>query len=387
MYILDKSGKILKEIEETTFSGQSIKERNDLQEWIHNNPKILSSVLGKDEDILIIQKEFSDFDKTKERLDLLAVDKAGNLVLIENKLDDSGRDVTWQALKYASYCSSFNKEQIIKIYQDYLNKKFPNEIKKDAVEEFCSFFEVEKETFEDMALNSGASQRILLIAKNFRPEVTSTVLWLRRKNIDIQCIKFIPYQLDERIIIDIDKIIPTPGTEDYMIKLSQKEREETNMSSSRIKRSSMYEQYWGELLERCKNESLDLYSNRTTSKDSWISAGSGISFISYKFVVGKYFTRIELCMDSKEKSDNKKIFDLLEKDKDSIEKELKEFQLSWERLDDKKASKIAIINPNNNSFEFDNQEHWKDAIIWQIKTMKRFEQVFKKRLELVKNYK
>ncbi|MGX3012977.1 DUF4268 domain-containing protein, partial [Ursidibacter sp. B-7004-1] len=123
MYILNKSNKELKEINKTTFSEQSLKERYDLQEWIDNNPKILSDALG--EDILIIQKEFSDFDETKERLDLLAIDKHGNLVLIENKLDDSGRDVTWQALKYASYCSSFNKEQIIQIYQEYLNKKYP----------------------------------------------------------------------------------------------------------------------------------------------------------------------------------------------------------------------------------------------------------------------
>jgi RecB family endonuclease NucS len=41
---------------------------------------------------LIIQKEFAGFGDTKERLDLLALDKKGKLVVIENKLDDSGRD-------------------------------------------------------------------------------------------------------------------------------------------------------------------------------------------------------------------------------------------------------------------------------------------------------
>jgi RecB family endonuclease NucS len=51
---------------------------------------------------LIIQKEFDGFNDTKERLDLLALDKQGNLVIIENKLDDSGKDVTWQVIKYAS---------------------------------------------------------------------------------------------------------------------------------------------------------------------------------------------------------------------------------------------------------------------------------------------
>jgi hypothetical protein len=41
----------------------------------------------------------------------------GNLVIIENKLDDSGRDVTRQALKYASYCSSLSKEEMRVIFQ------------------------------------------------------------------------------------------------------------------------------------------------------------------------------------------------------------------------------------------------------------------------------
>jgi RecB family endonuclease NucS len=87
-----------------------------LQEWIANNPECLG------EELLIIQKEFDGFNDTNERLDLLAVDKQGNVVVIENKLDDTGRDVTWQVLKYASYCSTLNKEQVAKIYQDFLNK-------------------------------------------------------------------------------------------------------------------------------------------------------------------------------------------------------------------------------------------------------------------------
>lgn len=45
--------------------------------------------------VLVIQKEFDGFSDTRERSDLLALDKDGDLVVIENKLDDSGNDVTW----------------------------------------------------------------------------------------------------------------------------------------------------------------------------------------------------------------------------------------------------------------------------------------------------
>lgn len=52
-------------------------ERHNLQEWIAKEP----SSLG--EERLIIQKEFDGFADTRERLDLLAIDKNGNLVIIE----------------------------------------------------------------------------------------------------------------------------------------------------------------------------------------------------------------------------------------------------------------------------------------------------------------
>ena len=55
-----------------------------MQEWISDN----SYILG--EKLLIIQKEFDGFSDTNERLDLLAMDENGKLVVIENKLDDSG---------------------------------------------------------------------------------------------------------------------------------------------------------------------------------------------------------------------------------------------------------------------------------------------------------
>src|SRR5690606_23878059 len=98
MYLINPDKSNIEKLKVKNFTELGFKERNHLQEWIASNPQIL------DEDLLIIQKEFNGFHDTNERLDLLAIDKQGNLVVIENKLDDSGRDVTWQALKYASYC-------------------------------------------------------------------------------------------------------------------------------------------------------------------------------------------------------------------------------------------------------------------------------------------
>ena len=101
-------------LEERRFSDLKLREREHLQEWLAHTPEALG------EELLIIQKEFDGFADTRERLDLLALDKEGRLVVIENKLDDSGRDVVWQALKYAAYCSNLKQKDIVAIYQKYL---------------------------------------------------------------------------------------------------------------------------------------------------------------------------------------------------------------------------------------------------------------------------
>ena len=63
MFIIDRGSNRIEKIESTTFKKLGFKERDHLQEWICNNPQCLN------EDLLIIQKEFSGFYDTQERLD------------------------------------------------------------------------------------------------------------------------------------------------------------------------------------------------------------------------------------------------------------------------------------------------------------------------------
>ena len=107
MFVNDKSANKINKLYSPTFKEHNFYERYNLQEWLLKSPK---DCFG--ENILIVQKESSDFDNTNERLDLLALDKDGNLIIIENKRDCSGVDVTWQALKYASYVASFTEKYI-----------------------------------------------------------------------------------------------------------------------------------------------------------------------------------------------------------------------------------------------------------------------------------
>src|SRR5580704_11069082 len=165
MFKIDTAANSITSLKLRTFGDLGFSERKNLQEWIAKEP----SCLG--EELLVIQKEFSGFSDTHERLDILALDKQGSLVLIENKLDDTGRDVTWQALKYASYCSRLSKENIRSIYQEFLAKSSPGTDSKSVLVKF-----LDVEDYDEVVLNKGTTQRIILVAANFRKEVTSTVL-------------------------------------------------------------------------------------------------------------------------------------------------------------------------------------------------------------------
>ena len=68
-----------KVVNEVDFEKLGLQERRDIQEWIAAHPGILGN------DLLIISKEFSGFDRTSERLDLLAVDRAAKLGCHRNK--------------------------------------------------------------------------------------------------------------------------------------------------------------------------------------------------------------------------------------------------------------------------------------------------------------
>ena len=221
MFTVDHQANRIKAVKTTTFSELGFTERKHFQEWLAHEP----SALG--EELLIIQKEFDGFDDTRERLDLLALDKDGNLVIIENKLDDSGRDVVWQALKYASYCASLTKLQIVEIFQQYINryeKPSSGETAADASTQICEFLDAPD--LDEVKINLGNSQRIMMVAANFRKEVTSTALWLLGQGINIQCFKVTPHSLGEQLFINIDQIIPTPEAKELMIGITAKEAEE-----------------------------------------------------------------------------------------------------------------------------------------------------------------
>ncbi len=327
MYLIDKENNSLVRVEECSFSDLGMSERYNLQEWIAKEP----SSLG--EELLIIQKEFDGFSDTRERLDLLALDKLGNLVIIENKLDDSGRDVTWQAIKYASYCSSLTKQDIIEIYQRYLGASA------NAEEMLSDFFD--GKDLSDVEINVGNSQRIFLVAANFRKEVTSSVMWLLNFNLRIKCFKVTPYKYNDKLLLDFDQIIPIKDADDYTIKIaSKKQSENQDSEASRITHSNR-QKFWAEFIEYNRQHNGLYRDSSDTSGEGLSKNVKGLAGTKIYVLIYKNHTRTEVYINHSDKDKNKRLFDYLYTHKEEIEQQFGG-ELTWQRLDDRNASRIRI---------------------------------------------
>ncbi len=355
MYRIRNDSNSIERVNTVTFSSLGYSERGNLQEWIAQNPTVLG------EELLIIQKEFSGFSDTNERLDLLALDKDGNLAIIENKLDDSGRDVVWQSLKYASYCSQLTKENIIELYQTYLDR---NGAQADAEQSILDFLEASD--IDEIQLNIGNSQRIIMVAANFRKEVTSTALWLLSFGLKVQCFKVTPYAIGDDTFVSFDQIIPISDASDYMITMAKKTQGETDSKLRDDSTRRIQQRFWTQFIEKA-SERLGLYENIGPPDRGHIIGTTGTTGVEYNCVITSKGARVEIYIQRSTMEENKLIFDEFAKDRQEIEAKFGEV-LTWERLDHRSACRIRY---DIASADYRNEDDWGDMTEFMIKAMRR----------------
>lgn len=361
MYKVDSDTTKLTKITSSSFSELNLRERQDLQEWLVNNPEVFG------EDLLIIQKEFDGFDGTRERLDILALDKNGNIVVIENKSDNTGKDVVWQNIKYVSYCSTLKKSEIIEIYQSYIDKYKPNE---NAIENLQDFFNVEDT--DELIINE--DQRMFFVALKYRKEVTSSVMWLLNKDIDVKCFKVTMYCLEGNLLLDMEQIIPVKEAQDYIISMNRKSND---ITSDKKKTSAIHElrrTYWSQLLALIHSSNVTAFKNKSATQDHWLSATTGVSGVIYSLITGVNYAGLELYMSSSNKERNKEVFDILHENKDELEEYFGD-KLDWRRLDEKIACRILY---QLDDVSIKNDEDWDRMQEFQLDALIRLEKAFNK---------
>ncbi len=310
-------------LKRSSFGELNIRERDDIQRLLRSQIHIVS------DDLYILTEEYSGWEDSNRRIDLLAIDRDANLVVIELKRTKDGGHMDLQAVRYASMVAGMTFDQAVLIHSEFLNRIEKSGI--DAKTEILSHLDWAEPIEEDFANDV----RILLVSEDFGKELTTSVLWLREKQMDIECIRLHPHIHGDKIIVDIQKVIPLPESEDFQIRIHQKNQE---VRDGRFERQDFYRRFWSGLLGICREKNTR-HGNLSPGTGRWISAR--INGLKYDYVINKEFGVVLLYIDPHgDRDENKRIFDQLASDKTEIEKTFGD-SLNWERLDAGQASRIS----------------------------------------------
>lgn len=313
-------------IKTASFAALQVRERDDLQRLLRTQIDVLG------DDLYVLSEEFGDWDDSRRRIDLLAIDRDANLVVVELKRTNDGGHMELQAIRYASMVSAMTFERAAQIHADFLRR-----IGEDSDEShtrilsFLNWDSADEETF-------APDVRILLVSENFGKELTTAVLWLRDRDIDIRCIRMRPYDDGGKRLIDVQQIIPLPEAQEYQVQLREKEQVD------RKKRAERYDvrlKFWEGLVAVARSRNTR-HANLKPGSYHWLGASSGTRGLGFNYVIVKEYVITELYIDRGEVVENKRIFDEILSHKQEVEERFGS-ALSWERLEGKRACRIKYV--------------------------------------------
>lgn len=150
----------------------------------------------------------------------------------------------------------------------------------------------------------------------------------------------------------------------------------TSGSSKPSVRGEAYRAFFQVLIDQLREDHH--FTNATKAQpNSWYSFASGISGIAYacSFSLGARI-RVEVYIDRGERDWNKSLFDALYSQRDEIEAAFDE-SVEWERLDEKRASRIAIYRAGS----IDEPAHvLEDINGWALDRLLRLKDIFGPRI-------
>lgn len=173
MLRIDRTGRKLSRLVTKLIPDAGIKERSDIQQMIRNSPEEFFAEIG--EPLLLLAEELCPTEVVDDRIDLLALDEEGAVVVIEIKRGSHKLQLL-QALTYAATIAEWGASDLLE-QRCQLVSQSAEEVREE-VEEFL--------TETQNGINT--RQRIMLLAEDFDFMVLATAEWLSEKHgIDIRC--------------------------------------------------------------------------------------------------------------------------------------------------------------------------------------------------------
>lgn len=329
MAIYEMNGEGLIAIAETNFSAEGIYERKDIQNLLKMNIEVL------DEGLMVIAEEFGDWLDSSRRIDLLCLDSDANLVVVELKRTDDGGHMELQALRYAAMVARMTFDQLVDTHARFKSSLHPDEdAARSAILEFLGWAAPDEDQLAQ-------DVRIVLASANFGKELTTAVLWLNERGIDIRCVRLKPHRMkDGPLLLDIQQIIPPPEAADFQTQIGVKSQAKRQ---NKTERHTIRYKFWEELLDYAKSKT-QIHANRKPSQDGWISGGLGRSGFALTYSVRQTDSQVELWISlGKGTADkNLAVFEALKAQSEAIESKFGD-ELEWMDLPDSDGCRIRYI--------------------------------------------
>jgi hypothetical protein len=217
--------------------------------------------------------------------------------------------------------------------------------------------------------------KVIWISENVRDEHRQTIEWLnQRTDTDTQ---FFAIEIE---VFKIDESKPAYNFKPVVFTNEWRKSKKQSSSESSSAKSEAYREYFQFLMDELRTKH-SFTKARLAQPQSWYIFPTGISGISYgtSFAQGKR-VRAELYIDVGDSEKNKKLFDWLFEQKQIIESEFGE-SLDWERLDDRRASRIAVYREGS----IDDIELLKEIQAWAIQELLKFRKAFSPQLKTYKS--
>jgi hypothetical protein len=220
-----------------------------LERWIVENPDLVG------EPLLVLGHQLAEFEEDKDRLDILALDRSGEIVLVELKVSEDFRVTDLQALAYADAYARRSRQDLARTLQRHLQKRAdvaksgtspaaesangeaaarigltPPSLE-DAATTIAAFIEVDD--FDDWQPSQHV--RIKLVAPNFPRRVLQTVKWLgdvysvRLEAITVRLFETAP----RKYSIAFERLLPLPAEEEFDLTIREREDRQRVENTSR----------------------------------------------------------------------------------------------------------------------------------------------------------
>ena len=292
-------------------------EAADFTPWLEENISELGDALNLNLDVLEREAQVGAY-----RLDLRASDDRGREVVIENQLGTTDHNHLGQLL---TYMAGFDANVIV-----WIAKKFRDEhaealnLLNRRTGEDTEFFGIEVELWSIDKSRPAVNFNLVATPNEWRKQTTSN----------------------------------PPG----------------NVSEKRER----YREFFQDLMDTLR-EKHRFTNARKAQPQNWyyFSAGHAQRVQYGANFAARGRARIELYIDNVDEGWNKSLFDRLWKHQTDIESELGE-DLEWERLDDRRASRIAVARPGSIDDDPDTLKQIQD---WMVEQLLKFKKVFGPRLD------